>query len=63
MESVMGRVYQESPGRPFILKDIDPLFYACCYLNTNRMFLMEKEKFMNAMSRGRISEFKSVVNF
>ncbi|TCS83174.1 hypothetical protein EDD72_106102 [Tepidibacillus fermentans] len=55
-------VYQRKEGKPFVLKDIDPLFYACCYLNTNRMFLMEKEKFFNEMQKGLISKLSAVAN-
>ncbi|MFV9511513.1 hypothetical protein [Tepidibacillus sp. LV47] len=62
MVRVTGTVYQRKAGKPFILKDIDPLFYACCYLHTNQMFLMEKEKFFNEMKKGVISEFPAVVN-
>jgi len=59
----IGTVYKMKTGRPFVLKEIDPLFYACCYLNSNQMFLMEKEKFFNAMNKGSVTKFKSVVNF
>ncbi|WP_339061312.1 hypothetical protein [Tepidibacillus marianensis] len=62
MMKSMGMVYQMKAGSPFVLREIDPLFYACCYLNSNQMFLMEKEKFYHAMNKGTIAEFKSIVN-
>jgi len=60
MES-MEKVYQMS-GYPFVVRDIDRLFYACCYINSNQSFLMEKEKFDMAVNRGRIIEHQGAIS-
>lgn len=60
---VTGKVYEMNYGNPFELKNIDRLFYACTFLNSSECFLMEKEKFDLALSRGRIKEYRPAIGF
>ncbi len=60
---VTGKVYQMNYGDPFILKNIDRLFYACKYVHTKDSFLMDKEKFEIAITKGMIKEYRSAVGF
>ena len=59
----MGKTYQMHVGKPFVLRDIDRLFYACNYMNSNKSFLMEKEKFEQFLQRGMIQEVRTVSGF
>ncbi|OEF98081.1 hypothetical protein BHF71_03415 [Vulcanibacillus modesticaldus] len=59
---MMKKLYQTKDGKPFYLRDIDPLFYACCYLDSDLSFLMEKGKFYKALNNGTITEFRLASN-
>ncbi|GBF10458.1 hypothetical protein TEPIDINF_001552 [Tepidibacillus infernus] len=61
MMKVNDKIYQMKSGKPFELRDIDRLFYACCYLDSNQSFLMEKEKFDVAIVKGIITEQRAAV--
>lgn len=56
-------IYQIKLGKPFVIRDIDPLFYACDYLNSNLSFLVEKEKFYKSLNIGTISEYRTASNY
>lgn len=58
----MNTIYQLKLGKPFVLKEIDLLFYACNIINSNTIFLMEKEKFFNLLHRGLITEYRKASN-
>ena len=56
------KLFQFNLGVPFCIKDIDRLFYACNYLDSDKCFLMDKEKFEILCKRGLIKEYSVASN-
>lgn len=58
-----GKLYQYNLGKPFYLKNIDRLFYVCCFTDCRKSFLMDKEKFDLLVNRGQITEYRLASNY
>ncbi len=59
----METIFQFRLDKPFVLKDVDRLYYACNYVDSKQFFLMEKEKFHQFIIKGFISETRQMGNY
>ncbi|WP_047150439.1 hypothetical protein [Aneurinibacillus tyrosinisolvens] len=51
----VGRQFRLSREmKPFIVEDVDHLFFACRYEGSNEGFVIEKDAFHRQVQRGRI---------
>jgi hypothetical protein len=55
VQQYVGRQYQLSrEKKPFMVEEMDRLFFACRYSGSNEGFVIEKDVFHRQVQRGRI---------